>query len=554
MARKIVIGEQDFEKLVSNNYFYVDKTSFIKEWWERGNRATLITRPRRFGKTLNMSMLNCFFSDKYAGRGDLFEGLDIWKESAYRKLQGTYPVISVSFASIKKKDYQQAKEWLYQVIVNLYSDYQFLLESGALTDNEKDYFKSVHLTMSESVAAMSLHQLSRFLYNYYKKKVIILLDEYDTPMQEAYLHGYWENFVDLTRSMFDAAFKTNPYLERAVLTGVTQVSKESVFSGLNNLDVVTTTSDEYAAAFGFTEAEVFAAMDEAGLDAKEEVKKWYDGFVFGRTGSIYNPWSVINFLYKKEWNTYWANTSSQELVSRMIRTGGPDIKKQFEILLQGGAITCRLNEQIVYNQLEDTEGAVWSLLLASGYLKAVQADIKNGVYQLALTNYEVEQMFQNMISGWFSAEQNNYNGFIRALLSGDMENMNAYMNDVAMRVFSYFDTGKGSSGGSPERFYHGFVLGLIVELRDRYVIASNRESGYGRYDVLLEPLRREDDGIILEFKVHQPKDGSLNGTVQAALAQIEEKGYEQALLSKGIPKERIRKYGFAFEGKNVLIG
>ncbi|MDY4839560.1 MAG: AAA family ATPase [Lachnospiraceae bacterium] len=553
--RTVAIGIQDFGNLIRKNCFYVDKTSFIKEWWESEDSVTLIARPRRFGKTLNMSMLEHFFSNEYAKEGEIFEGLSIWNEEKYRELQGTYPVISLTFANVKETSYQQTKERIYQILTDLYSKNIFLLESGILTEKEKEYFNKVDTKMDETTATMALHQLSKFLSRYYNKKVIILLDEYDTPMQEAYVDGFWDEMVAFTRSMFNAAFKTNPYLERAIMTGITRVSKESIFSDLNNLKVVTTTSDEYATAFGFTEEEVFASMDEMGMTDKEEVKRWYDGFVFGSVHDIYNPWSIINFLDTGRFTTYWANTSANSLVGKLLREGSSSVKETFETLIAGGSIRTTLDEQIVYNQLGQRENAIWSLLLASGYLRVIEADIKEERYELALTNYEVKRMFQNMVSGWFDASEGNYNDFIKALLHGDKKAMNAYMNRVALSTFSYFDTGNRPSGAEPERFYHGFVLGLMVDLRDRYKITSNRESGFGRYDVLLEPLRKEDDGIILEFKVYDEyEEKTLSDTVAAALGQIEEKQYEKVLLDRGVPKEKIRKYGFAFEGKKVLIG
>ena len=564
MARTVAIGIQSFDKLIANHYFYIDKTSFIREWWESGDDVTLITRPRRFGKTLNMSMVEQFFSLDYAGRGDLFEGLSIWKDQKYRKLQGTYPVISLSFANVKEKEYRTARKKICQLLTKLYAEHSFLLESGLLYETDIAYFKRVSEDMDDSDASMALYQLSDYLYRYYGKKVIILLDEYDTPMQEAYVDGYWNELVALTRSMFNAAFKTNPWLERAIMTGITRVSKESIFSDLNNLEVVTTTSDKYATAFGFTEEEVFAALDECGLsEEKEQVKYWYDGFIFGEQGDMYNPWSILNFLDKKKYTTYWANTSANSLVGKLLREGDRRIKEKFEVLLRGESIQSPIDEQIVYNQLNGNERAVWSLLLASGYLKVLSyesyRDIPEGVqprYELALTNLEVKLMFGNMIRDWFSEAEADYNDFIKALLLGDKKAMNAYMNRVALYTFSYFDTGKNPSVEEPERFYHGFVLGLIVDLQNRYVITSNRESGFGRYDVMLEPKNpNEDDTIILEFKVQDTEDeATLKDTVQEALNQIERKQYAAQLAARGIPENHIRRYGFAFQGKKVLIG
>lgn len=560
MVKTVAIGIQDFQKLRTQNTFYIDKTNFIEEWWESRDDVTLITRPRRFGKTLTMSMVEQFFSVKYSNCGNIFENLTIWKKEEYRKLQGTYPVIALSFSNIKETSFCETRKKICRTIQLLYRKFDFLLEGDTLTDAEKEDFHKITVDMEDYVASLSLQQLSEYLCRYYDKKVIILLDEYDTPLQEAYVNGFWDELSDFIRNLFHATFKGNPYMERAIMTGITRVSKESIFSDLNNLKLVTTTSNEYANCFGFTEEEVFSALDEYHLsDKKEQVKEWYDGFTFGQESGIYNPWSILNYLDTQQLRPYWANTSSNQLISKLLRQGSKDTKQKFEQLLGGHSLKVSIDEQLIFEQLSEKESAIWSLLLASGYLKIMKTDFNENTgelsYHLALTNKEVRIMFTNMIHGWFSDSDSGYNDFIKALLQNDVKAMNIYMNRVALNTFSFFDSGKKPSAESePERFYHGFVLGLIIDLESRYTISSNRESGFGRYDVIMEP-KGNDDVVILEFKVFDPdEETSLVDTVHKALEQIDQKKYETDLLAKGFSKERIRKYGFAFQGKTVLIG
>jgi hypothetical protein len=558
----VSIGNQGFDDIRENKYFYIDKTGLIKEWWSSGDAVTLITRPRRFGKTLNMSMLNCFFSNQYANRGDLFEGLSVWEDEKYRQLQGTYPVIFLSFADVKQNDLQGALWKIKKIIFNIYQQYAWLGSWEGLMAVEREQFVGITPDMEDTAAQSAIQDLCSYLSRYYKKKVIVILDEYDTPMQEAYIHGYWDKFTAFMRSLFNATFKTNPYLERAVMTGITRVSKESIFSDLNNLAVVTTTSDRYSTAFGFTQEEVFKSLDDMGLgERRDDVKRWYDGFVFGEHRDIYNPWSITNFLKEKKLRPYWASTSSNGLVSRLIQTAPPDIKQMMEDLISGREIVVNFDEQIVFSQLGKNKNAIWSLLMASGYLKPDKVEYKGELlepwYHLSITNLETVSMFSNMFKGWFNNDSSNYGEFVQALLKGRLREMNIYMNDVALSTFSYFDVGtQPSERTQPERFFHGFVLGLLVELRDIYEIKSNRESGYGRYDVMLVPKSddRKYNAIILEFKVFDSYDEStLEDTAQSALRQIEEKNYDAELIARGIEKERIRHYGFAFEGKRVLI-
>lgn len=561
MKSVISIGNQDFISIRKNQCFYIDKTDFIREWWENQDSVTLITRPRRFGKTLNMSMTEYFFSVKYSEFGKYFEGLDIWKNEEMCKLQGTYPVIFLSFADIKATSYASARMAIIRKIVRLYSEFDFIKESNVLNEKDSAYFDAVGDSMSDDAAAVAVNYMSDYLSRYYGKKVIILLDEYDTPLQEAYVYGYWEELTGFVRSLFNSTFKTNPYMERGLMTGITRVSKESIFSDLNNLEVVTTTSEKYSSSFGFTEDEVFTALENAGLASeKENVQYWYDGFSFGNRKDIYNPWSITKYLDTEEYGTYWADTSGNALVSSLIRQSSVKIKTEMEELLKGGEICTELDEQVIFEHLWKKRGAIWSLLLASGYLKVAryEMDYRSGkrLYYLKITNHETMLMFETMIEGWFEEEETAYGNFKEALLAGDVDYMNQFMNQVALRTFSSFDVGnKPSEHLEPERFYHGFVLGLIVDMEGKYRITSNRESGFGRYDVIMEPLQEHLDAIVMEFKVqNMQKESSLEVTVENALHQIEEKNYDTELLARGIEKERIRHYGFAFRGKQVLIG
>ena len=574
---KAALGYQNFEEVRTQHIFYIDKTDFIREWWECADKVTLITRPRRFGKTLNMSMTECFFSNKYAGRSDLFEGLSIWEKQApdgdypYRKLQGAFPVIFLSFANVKAAAYEEMLFKITEVITDLYNKNAYLLEGNLLNEGEKKYYQEIELGMGSELATGAIRCMAGFMQRYYGQKVIIILDEYDTPMQDAWFSGYWEETVRFFSGLFNATFKTNEYLERGLITGITRVAKESIFTGMNHLNVITTTSDKYMTAFGFTEKEVFMALDNAGLgEQKKKVKRWYDGFIFGTCADIYNPWSIVSFLNEKgKYDTYWSNTSGNGLVNQLIQKGNPHIKQIMEDLLQGKSFEAEIDEKIVFDQLNGSTDAVWSLLLATGYLKVLHVRIldtdEEGVgeegdvwYTLTITNLETKRMFRKLVKGWFKKDTEvYYNEFLKALLNDNVKKMNTFMNKVALNTFSSFDSGnKPSEQAEPERFYHGFVLGLVVNLSDAYKVRSNRESGFGRYDVMIEPLDKTKKAFILEFKVLDPDEDekTLEDTLANARVQIEEKRYETELVSSGCAPEQIRKYGFAFKGKECLIG
>ncbi len=472
---------------------------------------------------------------------------------------------------MKAAAYEEMLFKITKVITDLYNKNDYLLEGNLLNEGEKKYYQEIELGMSSSQATDAINTMAGFMQRYYGQKVIIILDEYDTPMQEAWVSGYWEETVRFFSGLFNATFKTNEYLERGLITGITRVAKESIFTGMNHLNVITTTSDKYMTAFGFTEKEVFMALDNAGLgEQKQKVKRWYDGFIFGTCADIYNPWSIVSFLNEKgKYDTYWSNTSGNGLVNQLIQKGNPHIKQIMEDLLQGKSFEAEIDEKIVFDQLNGSTDAVWSLLLATGYLKVLHVRIldtdEEGVgeegdvwYTLTITNLETKRMFRKLVKGWFKKDTEvYYNEFLKALLNDNVKKMNTFMNKVALNTFSSFDSGnKPSEQAEPERFYHGFVLGLVVNLSDAYKVRSNRESGFGRYDVMIEPLDKTKKAFILEFKVLDPDEDekTLEDTLANARAQIEEKRYETELVSSGCAPEQIRKYGFAFKGKECLIG
>lgn len=556
MARTVSIGAQGFAEMRERNYFLVDKTDFVRDWWQGGDVVTLICRPRRFGKTLNLDMVECFLSTRYERRADLFEGLDVWSSMAMRQDQGRWPVVSISFASVKGGSFDALRARLCSIIAQVYRDHAKDIELDALDSYERSLFVGESLSVSVDRLPDSLTRLCEILYRQTGRHVIVLIDEYDTPLQEAWVDGCWDDMLELVRPLFNATLKSNPYLERGLVTGITRVARESIFSDLNNLRVVTSTSNAYETAFGFTQDEVDAALGEFGLNDLQGVKTWYDGFKFGSAEDVYNPWSITNYLKERTLSAYWANSSSNSLVSTLISRSDGQLKATFETLLDGDTITETIEEQISFPDLDYDPNALWSLLVASGYLKIVGIrDRVENVCDLQVTNYETMLSFDAMVRRWFARARFAYNGFVRALLAGDLESMNAYMNDVALDTFSMFDAGARPATTAPERFYHGFVLGLLVDLRGRYQVRSNRESGYGRYDVMLVPAKAKDDpGIIIEFKVRRPSEASLEETVTSALEQIEARRYRTELTAAGVPEGHVRAYGFAFEGKHVLIG
>ena len=553
MLKTVGLGIQDYEKVIEQNNFYIDKTKFISEWWRSNDDITLITRPRRFGKTLMLSTVEKFFSIRQGNNEELFRGLNISKDTEMMEECGKWPVLFVSFAGVKSENYEGALKQFNIIFSKISSTMEYMKDKLSMAD--LDFYSKISIDMQPEISSNCLGYFCKWQKEYYGKKVIILIDEYDTPMQEAYVNGYWDELVGFMRNMFNSTLKTNPYLGKALLTGITRVSRESLFSDLNNLQIVTISSDMYADCFGFTEKEVFESLDSYGYSSeKEKVKAWYDGFKFGNTEDIYNPWSIISFLKKGKYEPYWANTSSNSLVSKLVREGSVEIKKAFEELLNDEVIQTKIDEQLVYGEMTGNKNAIWSLLFSAGYLKPVtiEGEGNMAVYRLKLTNHEVKDSFSLLVERWFENEGENYSYFVKALLEGNIDDMMDTMSEICEDMISTFD---GSGKAAPENFYHGLVIGLLVELRDRYEIKSNRESGLGRYDVMLRPKDKKDNAVIIEFKSKRrsEKGKSLDDLCDMALKQIEDKKYEAELLSAGFDKEKIIKLAFAFEGKEVLI-
>ncbi|MCD8078243.1 MAG: ATP-binding protein [Lachnospiraceae bacterium] len=554
MKKRVALGISSFEDIVKRDVFYVDKTYFLKDWYDSADQVTLITRPRRFGKTLTLSMVEAFFSKKYINRGEeLFGHFIVWKDVRFRSVQGTYPLIHLSLADVKEDDCMKMAAKMKRLMASLYLEHEYLLDSKRLKEAEKRAFtKVIDQDVTDEECREAVRALSSYLYRHFDKKVLILIDEYDTPMLEAYTAGYWEEAIRYIRRLFHSAFKDNPYLERGLLTGITRITQESIFSDLNNLRVVTSTTPLYETVFGFTEEEVFTALKTYDLESqKDEVKYWYDGFRFGDRTDIYNPWSILNLLSEKRLKPYWMNTSGNALVGNLVREGSLKIKDEFEVLLNGGTLETEIDEAITYAELCGDSKTIWSWFLTTGYVKIVGE--KDDRYEIRLTNYEVREALCRLVKKWFAASYDEYTDFIRMLLAGNLEGMQRYMEKVTSQTFSYFDVGSGASESEQaEQFYHGFTLGLIADLNRTHILTSNRESGLGRYDVAIEPLDREKDGILIEFKVFDPrKESTLEDTAKRALRQIEERQYEAELRAHGL--KCVRRYGFAFRGKEVKI-
>ena len=554
IVKKIALGESDFRSIIENNEYFVDKSLLIKEIFEDSSRIILIPRPRRFGKTLNLSMIRYFVERCDEDRRYLFNNLLIEKEKDIMKRQGIYPTIYLTFKDEKHDKFEDFQMKLAFFVSEIYKKHYYLYESLTF-QVDKDYFdKIINKVSTKAELEMSLKNLSKYLYDYYGEKIIILIDEYDTPIQHSYFSVIYDDTIAFMRNFLSNTLKDNIYLEKALLTGILRVARESIFSGLNNLDVYSILKEGYSDKFGFTEVEIEKMLNDFNIvEEKDEFKRWYNGYLFGNT-VIYNPWSTLSYLKDKNeyFMPYWVNTSENKIIKTILAKGSDGLKKSFEELLKGNTIETTIDENIIMSDIEANENNVWSFLLLSGYLKVVDKIRKEDeiYYEVAIPNVEVKHMYNKIIKDWASESyvSSEYNEMLKALINFDYEVFEEIFIDYVEKSLSYFDV----SGEEPERVYHSFVLGMLVALNNTHYVLSNRESGYGRYDVMVIPKDITKPGIIIEFKrARKNNKKTIEQLIEEAKTQIEDKKYETELLSRGITD--IKKLVIVFKGKEVSV-
>ena len=546
------IGISDFKMLRMQNNYFIDKSLYIKNIIDNQAGVVLVTRPRRFGKTLNMSMLKYFFDCDSKDSKELFKGLKIMEQGEkYTSQMGAYPCIYLTMKDLNVRKYEFMLMQLKTALMEIFFEKRYLLENEIPKGEKKVFNKILAADINEMELLNSIRILTKLMFNYYSKPVMLFIDEYDVPLQTAYIEGYYEEAIKFLRTFYVTTFKDNPYLKKTVLTGVSRVAKESIFSGANNFDVYTVLDDEFADDFGITSEEVDKALKDFGLeDQKEEVKKWYDGYRIGNVEEIYNPWSLLNFLAKKRLVPYWVNTSSNDLIKRTLKNS-VTVKGKMERLLKGEAIEVPINLETIIVGIENNEDNIWGLMLGTGYLKVVETvNLEEGIYKVQLPNYEIKLMFQDMVREWFKDKGigNNLKDILQDLVDLNLKEFERKFRVLVEGMFSYMDVGRNTA----ENFYHAFVLGMLVGLKDSYYVNSNRESGFGRYDIMLEPQDKSQNSFIIEFKVADEMDEpSLEQAVENGKKQIEEKDYENSLKERGF--SNITKIVFAFKGKEFKI-
>ena len=549
----IGIGTSDFKKLRIKDYYYIDKTMYIKDILDNKSEIVLVTRPRRFGKTLNMSMLKYYFDCTKKDSKELFQGLKILEqEEKYTSKLGYYPVIYVTLKDAGLMNYNLMMMQLKTIMMEVYYEHRYVLEKEEMSEGERKIFNRMLSAEANDIDIMnSLKILSKILYQYYNKPVILLIDEYDVPLQNAYIQGYYEEAVSFYRTFYGVTFKDNPYLEKTVITGVSRVAKESIFSGANNFDVYTVLDDEFSDDFGITEEEMEKAIQDFGIEEdRKEIKKWYDGYRIGNTEGIYNPWSILNYLKNKQLMQYWVNTSSNDLIKLVLKNSST-VKEKMERLLKDEEIEVPINLETIIVGIENNEDNIWGLMLGTGYLKVTEVvNLAEHIYKVKLPNYEIKLLFQQIINDWFKNKVigNDLKSILKDLVTLNLDEFERKFRVLVKEMFSYMDVGENTA----ENFYHAFVLGMLVGLKDTYYVNSNRESGYGRYDIMLEPKDKNGNSFIMEFKVlDDMEEKTIEDTIKNAKKQIEEKGYETNLREKGY--RNITKMVYAFKGKEVKM-
>ena len=548
----IGIGVSDFKILRIRQNYYIDKTMFIKDIIDNQSSVILITRPRRFGKTLNMSMLKYYFDCTQKDNKELFKNLKIMKEGVkYTSKIGCYPCIYLTLKDVLGTNFEEMILSLKSEILEIYIDNANLLKSNKLLDIEKEiYNKILNLKANNIEIQSSIKFLSKILYKEYEKPVMLFLDEYDVPLQNAYTEGFYEETIKFFKAFYGITFKDNSYLEKTVITGVSRVAKESIFSGANNFKVYTVLENEFSEDFGITEKEMLKIIKDFKIEKQEEIKKWYDGYKIGDTEGIYNPWSILNYLVDRELIPYWVNTSSNDLI-KLILKNSSSIKEKIERLLRDEDIEVTIDQETIITGIEKREENIWGLLLGTGYLKITEkVDIVEKKYKVKIPNYEIKALFQSIIRNWFSNKiiGNDLNSILKDLITLNLKEFEKKFDILVRQMFSYMDVGENTA----ENFYHAFVLGMLVGLKDKYYVNSNRESGLGRYDILLEPKNKNDNSFIIEFKVSESKEEkNIEETIKNAKKQIVQKKYEENLKERGY--KNITKIVIAFKGKKVKM-
>ncbi len=547
----IGIGESDFKSLIIKDNYYIDKTLYIKDIIDNQSKVILVTRPRRFGKTLNMSMLKYYFDIKQNDNKSLFENLKIMSQDEYYKSKlGAYPVIYVSLKDAGLMNYDYMIMQMKTIMMDMFYEHKYILECSKIPEGDKQIFNRILNAKATDIDLInSLKTLSKMLYLYYNKPAILLIDEYDVPIQSAYVDGYYEYAMKFLKSFYNTTFKDNPYLEKTVLTGVSRVAKESIFSGANNFVVYTVLDNEFADDFGITEEEMDKIIKDFGIeDKKEQIKEWYDGYKIGNVEGIYNPWSILNYLSRKELIPYWVNTSSNDLI-KMTLKNSTTVKEKIERLLNDEAVEVQINLETIIVGIEDKEENIWGLMLQTGYLKVVETvNISEGIYKVKIPNYEIKELFKGIVRDWFRNKVigNDLTSILKDLIELNLKEYEKKFKVLVNEMFSYMDVGKNAA----ENFYHAFVLGMLVGLKDTYYVNSNRESGFGRYDIMLEPKVKNGNCFIMEFKVMENiEEKTIEDTLENAKKQIEDRGYESNLRERGFTN--IIKMVYAFNGKDV---